>query len=265
MSRDDLIAAFAGAAEAHPLIEALLLSGSLGRGEGDAWSDVDLIVVTAPQDHAKLVDEVRAWAEAVAPAVLWRQVHPPWPLFHAITADYVRYDITVAPRDRVTESADRVRPLADKAGVYAALPPVREPPPIVPRAVHELAEEFLRVLGLLPLALGRGEYVVGATGVGLLRQHLQALMILEQRPVTPPGALALKPVLPAADIAVLARLTESSATAEAVQSGSLACAEAFLPRARRLAADVGATWPQALEDAVRRRLLRDLGLRLPGG
>jgi len=76
MTRDDLIAAFTAAAESHDGVDALLLGGSLGRGEGDSWSDVDLIVVTRSSAHAEFVEGVRAWAAGVAAPVLWRQVYP---------------------------------------------------------------------------------------------------------------------------------------------------------------------------------------------
>lgn len=51
MTRDDLIAAVVAAARADSRVQALLLAGGLGRGEGDAFSDVDLIAVVAPEDH----------------------------------------------------------------------------------------------------------------------------------------------------------------------------------------------------------------------
>lgn len=263
MTRDELIADFTAAADRHEGVEALFLAGSLGRGEGDAWSDVDLIAVTSQDAHAPFVADVRAWAAAVAEPVLWRQVYPGLPLFHAVTAGYLRYDITVATLGRVTESADRVRPLVDKNGAHARLPPGREPPPLSPRAVFEASEEFLRVLGLLPVAVGREDYAAAAFGSGLMRQQLQAVMVMEARPVTPPGALAVKRLLPPADVRVLEALSATPATRPGVIAGSLALAEAFLPRARRLAAESGAEWPAALEAAVRDHLLRELGIALP--
>jgi hypothetical protein len=264
MTRDDLIAAFSKAAAEHDAVAALLLSGSLGRGEGDAWSDVDLIVVTPEAAHASFVAGVQAWAARVAEPVLWRQVYPGLPLFHAVTAGYLRYDITVTTLERMTESADRVRPLVDKVGAHSRLPSTREPPPLSARAVCEAAEEFLRVLGLLPVAVGRADYAAAAFGAGLLRQQLQTLMVLERRPVTPPGALAVARLLPPDDVRTLEALSAPPARREGAIAGSLALAEAFLPRARRLAAESGADWPAALEAAVRGHLRRELGVDLPG-
>jgi hypothetical protein len=263
MTRDELIEPFAAAAGRHAGIDALLLGGSLGRGEGDAYSDVDLIVVTPPAAHAAFVEAVRAWAADVAEPVLWRQVYPGLPLFHAVTADYLRYDITVTTAERVAESADRVRPLVDKVGIYERLPATRERPPVSAAAVFDTVEEFLRILGLLPVAVGRSDYAALSAGVGLLRQQLQALMVLEQRPVTPPGALALRRALPSADLATLTALAaHPTTTREGGIGASLAVAEVFLRRARPLAAAAGAAWPDALEAAVRGHLARELGIGL---
>ena len=119
------------------------------------------------------------------------------------------------------------------------------------------------ILGLLPVGVGRGAWAAVAAGVSFLRQQLQALMILEQRPVAPPGALALTRLLSAEDLALLAALAAPPATRDGGIAGSLALAEAFLPRARRLASAAGAPWPQELEAAVRGHLARELGLTLP--
>lgn len=51
---------------------------------------------------------------------------------------------------------------------------------------------------------------------------------------------------------------------ESVISAHLACAELFLPLARRLHARCEIAWPQALEDALRRHLDKTLTVPLPG-
>ncbi len=45
-------------------------------------------------------------------------------------------------------------------------------------------------------------------------------------------------------------------------ASSVALARVFLPRARRLAAKIGAAWPEALEDATRASLKARLGLEI---
>ncbi|MDP3853057.1 hypothetical protein [Phenylobacterium sp.] len=263
MTRDDLIAAFAAHAEADPRVLALLLGGSLGAGGGDAYSDADLIVVLAPEHHGAFVEQVRAWAGEIAAPVLWRQVYPGLPLFHAITPGWIRFDITVTVPGRVTGARAGLKPLFDRAGVWDALPERMEPRSIDPAKLEAMIVEFLRVMGLLVVGMGRREYVLGITGVGLLRGLLIELMIAETRPPLPPGALHLADILPPADIDTLAGLPHAAADRASVIVANLVLAELFLPRARALARQVGAVWPDAFEAATRAHLRRDLGLELP--
>jgi hypothetical protein len=62
--------------------------------------------------------------------------------------------------------------------------------------VARLNREFLRILGLLPVVLGREEYVVGASGAGLARTLLIQLMVEEVAAPGPGGALHLRGLLP---------------------------------------------------------------------
>jgi hypothetical protein len=263
MTRDDLLAGATEAARADPRVVALFLTGSLAVGEGDAHSDLDTVLVVGPNDFPAMVAEARSWVEKLAELVLWRQVYPGHPLFHAITAEWLRFDLTIATSDRLTMSRDRVRPLLDRSGLYETLPTHLPERPIKPDAVGALIEEFLRVFGLLPVALGRADYVGAVTGTGLLRGLLINLMVTEQNPATPPGAKSLSRVLPESDIAILRQLPSPSATRESVVAANIALAEAFLPRARRLAEGSGLAWPHRLEAACRAHLGRELGLALP--
>ena len=62
---DELIEAARRWADADERVRALLLKGSLGRGGGDARSDVDLVVVTRAGRMAELWDERNATAESL--------------------------------------------------------------------------------------------------------------------------------------------------------------------------------------------------------
>ena len=115
----------------------------------------------------------------------------------------------------------------------------------------------MRVLGLLPIILGRDEYVVGASGAALLRGLVIRLMLL----ATPSrgGALRLDGVLPADRLAALATLPPIEATYDSVLAVHLACARVFLPLARSL---VGEGWPVPIERALHGHLSRTLGIDL---
>lgn len=263
MTRDELIKAATDAARADERVLALLLGGSLGAGTADAWSDVDAILVVAPAAHADVVAGARAWVEGVLDVVLWRQVYPPHPLFHAVSREWLRFDLTVTTPAHLPYSQDRIRPLVDRANLYASLPGTLPPKPPSPGAAYRIAEEFLRIIGAAPVGYGRKEYVVLATGAGLLRGLLIDLMVAEQALPVPPGALHLSRILPPEDMAVLEALPPIEATLESSLASTRTLAEAFIPRARRLLAKLGADWPADLEAAARAHLERELGLTLP--
>ncbi|WP_309606286.1 hypothetical protein [Phenylobacterium sp.] len=263
MTRDDLIEAVREAADADPRVVALFLSGSLGAGDGDRWSDCDFVLVAAPEAHATFVEQARDWIAGICAPVLWRQVYPGVPLFLAVTQAWLRLDLTVTVPSHLNGARATWRPLFDPQGLHDRLPkhpPSRSPGP---DKMVAITEEFLRSLGLLPLSIGREEFVVGVTGVGHLRAQLIALLIEGHAPPSPPGALRLSRVLDAEEIALIESLPCPAANREAVIAASMACAAAFLPRARGIAQQLGATWPEALEAAARAHIRRELGIEIP--
>lgn len=62
--RDALLDQVLGLLEADPAVAAVALIGSLGRGEGDNWSDIDLLVLMDDQAIARFADDPAAtrWA-----------------------------------------------------------------------------------------------------------------------------------------------------------------------------------------------------------
>jgi hypothetical protein len=118
------------------------------------------------------------------------------------------------------------------------------------------ATEFLRVLGLSPVAFGRREHLVSLGGVELLRR-MAIDLLLDLNGVSPEtrgGALRRNPFLTGEQLAALEAVPPVAATHDSLLAANRAIAAIFLPAARQLAAEVGAEWPVALEAATRRRL-----------
>lgn len=264
MSRDQLLSGLIARAESDERVLALLLGGSLGRGGGDAWSDLDLIAVVAPEHHAAFAEGARAWMEQAAPLVLWAQPYPGAPLFNAITQTWLRADLTVTVPGRVTSARHLCRPVLDRAAVWKSLPAVLSPRAPDPARVDALVQEFIRVLGLLPVALGRGEHVVSVTGAGLQRAALISLMIQALELPQPPGTLHLSRLLSADDMRLLEALPAAEANRASLIAAHHALAAAFLPRARALMERTRAPWPEAFWAATRTHLQKTLGAEWPG-
>jgi len=120
------------------------------------------------------------------------------------------------------------------------------------------------VLGLLPVVVGREEFVVAVSGAGLLRDMLIDVMLEDVAVEDRGGALHLNRLLPADRQQLLTNLPALRATRESVINAHLACASVFLPLARDLHRRCGLVCPQDFEDTTRRHLTKALSIELPG-
>jgi hypothetical protein len=234
--------------EADDRVRAAWLTGSIAEGRGDAHSDLDLrLAVSGEVDWRELVDRM-------SPTVLARKLPRPGPdvFVTCVTPEWVRFDLAIVSTDRPA-AAGAMKTLLDKDGLTEKLPP--SPPP---RAADPafLAEEFLRVLGLLEVVAGREEWLVGTDGVWLLRGMLIDLMLIDRERG---GVKRLNPFLTAEQRATLEALPAIEPTRAAVIDGSGAIARLFLPLARER---LGEKYPSALEQATLAHLERALGIRL---
>ncbi|HTB35476.1 MAG TPA: hypothetical protein VK777_00255, partial [Reyranella sp.] len=108
------------------------------------------------------------------------------------------------------------------------------------------------------------EYAVALSGIEHLRRMTFDLMMEENRvaPGRRGGALHRNSLLNAEQRAQLESLSPLVAERASVIEGHRAFAEVFLPRARRLAAEIGMVWPSDFEEATRRYLETKLQLRI---
>lgn len=264
MPRDELIEVVRELALEDRLVQALLLGGSLGEGAGDDHSDIDLILVVEPEDHTAFVAGARAWLDRVVKLVHWFEPHPGLPLFSAVTQAWDRIDLTVTVPGHVHGAKDRLKVLMDRAAVYDALPDRLAPRTADPAKVEAMVREFLRVLGLLTVAVGRREWASAVTGAGLLRQQLIALLIEQLDLPAPPGIKHLAKLLPPEDLELVTGLPLAEPRRDSVIAVNLAYARLFLPRARALCDRIGAAWPADFEAATREHLRRQLGVDWAG-
>ncbi|QNN52247.1 nucleotidyltransferase domain-containing protein [Nocardioides mesophilus] len=252
-----LLDRFLAQASSDPRVRGVWLTGSRGSGTADELSDVDLFVLVA---EAHLAAYVGGWLTDVAPhyrPLLARRLGPA-PVFHHILPGWLRWDVVVGgPAQLHDLDADGVQELLNRDGVSPAPLPATGPDRA---AVRGMTEEFLRVLGLLPVVVGRGELVTAADGAMLLRQLLTTLLRYRVEGPRLSGALHLSRVLPADELAALAALPPVWAERGAVVRAHLAVAAIFLPAARDL---LGPDHPVELEAACREHLHRQLGLDLP--
>lgn len=243
-------------------VDSAWLSGSFGRGAGDAWSDIDITVVVDEEDLPHCVAEYGGARNPVGESVILNTLFGR--VVSAVTPDWERYDIVFAtPQEFRAYDKTTLRPLAPQS--LDAPPPEPKPPKpyqVSADAVLTASREFLRVLGLLPVAIGRGEWLSSQEGVGLLRKALIELMI-ESNGVGRAqrgGAKRLNAYLTAEQQAAVEAVPQPGANRAELIAANQALAAMFIPLGRRLAEESGAVWPEALEAATRRRLAETLKL-----
>lgn len=237
-----------------PRIRSVWLSGSLGRDGGDAWSDVDLVAEVVEADRAACLVEYRQGRPDMPPMVLAKALYGR--ILTAITPDWERFDIHfVSPDELAGLDGAALKPLR---GDPAARPPSHQTSQDnrASERVGALVTEFLRVLGLLPVAVGRGEWLVAQQGDELLRRILIELMV-EENGVPPSargGAKRLNPFLTPEQRGMLEALMPPAPRRDEVIAASANLARLFLSHSRALADRLGTPWPHAFEQATRRHL-----------
>lgn len=261
MDQQTVIARVVEALGPDPRVKALFLSGSFGTGTADQFSDVDLLAIADPTDHEALATDWRATLEAIAPIVHYHRL-PHALVLNAVTDDWLRVDLHIANRDHLDHTAqDSLKPLVDPADLYATLRPETPVPARNAGRLGWMVGEFIRILGLTPVALGRGEVELMAVGNTFLRRFLTDLLTIEANPRIPGGMLHLSRVLDPTRMAVLAAVPLPQLTVESAIESNLALARAFIPRAKTLCASLGVDWPHAFETATRKNLQRALPTR----
>lgn len=247
----------------QPQIRALFLSGSHGTGLADAYSDLDFILVS----EAGATDEVAMlWKHAAAQigeVILWRDRTTAPVLINAIVAPDLRIDVLMFTPDQAKGHAqDRLQMLFDHDDIHATLPKTTLHAAPNPKRLAYQFEEFIRILALLPLAIGREEYINGVAGIFHLRNLLVELLIAETNTPMRGGALQLNRLLTAEQQDLLISLPPPIATRDGVIAAHKAYASAYLHRARAYAREHGIDWPERFEDVTLTQIGQALDFRL---
>ncbi len=179
-------------------VESLWLVGSFATGHADPFSDADFVAVMAPgeaglQDVRHQVRE--ALTVALEPVLADEHDFGGSVLFNLVTPAWERVDLTIFPSGAtLPHRGDAAIAVYDRG----ASPPrwaASQPVAAASREVSDEVREVIRVLGLAPVVLGRGNVLVAFSGCGLLVSLLTRVAVRIAGTERASGALAL-PQLP---------------------------------------------------------------------
>ncbi len=264
MTHDEVIEIITNAVSETPDIRALFLSGSYGNGLSDEYSDIDFVLVSEDGASDAVANLWRKAVELTGEIVLWWDRTNVPVLINAITADWTRTDVVILKPDQLgRQTQNALKPLFDRDNLYERLAkdtPKRSPD--LKRFRYEV-EDFIRILGLLHLAVGRDEYINGVLGVYLLRNKLVDLLIDETDAPNRGGILHLNRLITDEQKDLLMSMPPATPNRDAMISAQLAYAEAYLPRARKRAEQLGMEWPERFEAVTWARLEETLSVQRP--
>lgn len=232
------------------------LSGSIGQDRADAFSDVDVTCVVEEEDLAACVAEYGGRRNPVGPTVHQTIVYG---RVAANTApDWMRYDLAfMTPVEFRGQDPARLKPL-----VRAQRPPTGKTfQGQIPGAqIAATAAEFIRILGLLPVAVGRREWLSAVEGLALMRRMTIDLMIeANGRTHERGGVKKLNPLLTDEQRAALEATFPATMDQAGMVAANLKLCALFFPVARELAEARQAVWPDDFEAATRAHLKAALG------
>ena len=121
---DEAVACIAGAAVADGLCEAVLLKGSIARGDVDEFSDIDLYLVASPLNRDVVLEQREKYLAAYGDIVFIEDVDFGLPQKVAIFSDALHVDLYVAEPQQVG-SLDPVVAVYDPVGLFEGAAPTR--------------------------------------------------------------------------------------------------------------------------------------------
>jgi len=99
------------------LVEALIIKGSIARGDDDDYSDVDMYAVVSPENREEFLSKRIQHLEAYMPLVYWSESDFVGPQIVGVFEDALHFDLyTVTPDD--IPKTDDIKVLYDKRGLF---------------------------------------------------------------------------------------------------------------------------------------------------
>lgn len=191
--------AVAAQVQADPRFEALLLAGSAAAGQADEWSDLDLVIVCAPEAWPAVLDARQQFARDCGPllsAFTGEHVGEPRLLICLYGPPLLHVDLKFVTPEAVAARVDDPRVLLDKTGdatralaASRALYPAPEP--------DWIEDRFWTWVHYAATKIGRGEMFDALEMLGYLRCRVLGPLALQAVGATPNGVRRIERLAPA--------------------------------------------------------------------
>jgi predicted nucleotidyltransferase len=231
-------------------VKEVRVGGSIGSDTADAWSDLDIVVVTQPEHHDAFLADRDAWLAAITPTVFARTPIAPF-VINTITDEGLTFDISVwadaapewpTPPVRYTVGLLSSTPFDDLADALE----------------YAVVEQLRGMTGPFISMLHREEHLRHLTGVPHLLGLLTTVFLAETGEVPP--AKHWNRTYTEEQRAAVAALPPVSATRDGLQSFGLGLSELLITRARPLYPRYDLAWPADLATVAAARVQVQLGV-----
>lgn len=234
------------------------LSGSVGAGTADAWSDLDLYVVTRPEHHDEFLAEWPEWLGRITPTVFARTPIAPF-VINAVTEDGLTLDLAVwsGQAPSFPAAAADARPQYT-VGMLSNL----RFDDVGAALEYAVAEQLRGMAGPFISLVQREEHVRHLAGVPHLLGLLTTVFLAETG--APPPGKHWNRTYTEEQRAAIASLPPVAATRDDLMAFGLAVARLVVERARPLYPRFGLSWPAPLAAAAGARVRDCLGVDSAG-
>jgi Nucleotidyltransferase domain len=233
-----------------PRVLAVEVSGSVGTGTADRWSDLDLQVLTDPEHHDAVVADWPTWLAAITPTVFARTPIAPF-VINTVTDQGLTFDLALWPG----AAPDWPSPPVEYAVGMMSSTRFAE---VGPALEYAVAEQLRGLAGPFISLLEREEHLRHLTGVPHLLGLLTTVFLAETG-AEPPGK-HWNGAYTEEQRAAVGALPAVSATRAGLMAFGLGLAELLTTRARPLFPRYDLEWPSDLAGVVATRLHDQLGV-----
>ncbi len=250
-----LITACTDLVQGDERVQAAWLAGSFGRGDADAFSDIDLhVLLPSETDVSPIEEDVTRWLSPVTSFVGTKKVFAH--LYHCVTTDGDRIDVNFHIGSFHEVDLAKIVVLKNDGD---ALRHVEEPVFDPARTFAVDVAEIWRMTLLLPVMIGREEYLRLFHGISIKYSFIINLLVRGRGYPRPVGAKKLNDLLLLEDRELLAE----AVSIPRVDAVSLARADLRLAAIVRdhgpeCCARIGISYPGEWEAVTRKRLQQEL-------